>query len=94
MVGHHDPRLADQSEAPKLHGRHQHGAGLAGTDHVIEQGGGFVDDPGDGVALIDVRGEVIREPGQAQMAAVVDGGAQRVEAPVVFGDEGVAAFVV
>ena len=94
VVGHHDPRLAHQAEAAKLHRRHQHGAGLAGADDVVEQGGGFVDDAGDGVALIDVRGEVIREPGQAQLDAVVAWGAQRVEAPVVLGDQGVAAFVV
>ena len=69
VVGHHDPWLAHQAEAAQLHRRHQHGAGLARSHDVIQQRGGLVDDAGDGVALVEVRGEVIRQPGQPQIAS-------------------------
>ena len=94
VVGHDDPGLAHQAQAAQFHGADDHAAGFAGADNVIQQHGGFGDDPGDGVALVEVRGEVVRQAGQSQVGAVVGGGAQRVEAAVVFGDEGVAAGVV
>ena len=49
---------------------------------------------GDGVALVVVRSEVVGEARQPQLAAVIDRGAQRVEASVVFGNQSVAALVV
>ena len=89
MVGDHDARFADESEAPELHHSDRHLRGLAGADAVKQPDGGLGDDPGDGGPLVRLRGERPGQPGERQLRAGSGVVAQdeAVEPPVVLVEE-------
>ena len=92
MVRHHHPGLTGLSGALQLHRTHDHGAGLAGTDDMVEQHTGLVDHPLDGVELVAVGLELRPETRHLACRTVVAGGDDVVELEVVGVDQTVVAL--
>ncbi len=83
VVGHHHRRLGGQAQAAQLHGRHDHGGGLAGAHGVGQQRPAVGENAGHRVALVGMRGEVLGQPGEAQVRPVMGGDDHAAEQLVV-----------
>ena len=87
VVGDHEGRFGDQTEALHLHARHDHGGGLAGADGVAEQHGRLLHRAPGGVELVGVGYEGGGEAGEGLVAAVPGGEDDGVEQFVVAGGQ-------
>ena len=83
MVRHHDQTLLTEAQALALLCQRHHGKGFARTDHMAKQFISTVQPAGDGVELMLAQADLWVDPGQAQMAAVILTGTDRVELLVI-----------